>query len=139
MMVFLFEGPLFALIFAQSLRGMGRHTKTASVFITSAVSGGSVFAPVASHIASSDGKPKYALVVAVAVFATGTVYPLWLNLSPLARRQVDPIEDLTRGADTRPAPGPPSASKVLDAMRFRKKREPELANVEWNERTNNDR
>ena len=43
LMVFFMEGPLFPLIFAQSLRGMGQHTKLASVVITSAIAGGAAF------------------------------------------------------------------------------------------------
>ena len=138
-MVFFFEGPLFPLIFGQALRGMGRHTKTASVFITAAVSGGSAFSPASNHIISVDGRAKYALVVGVAVFAFGTVFPIWLNASPLARRQCDPIKDVTRSLSARPESSSGRTSKALDLLRLRKKRRKESGSVEWKEeRTAND-
>lgn len=136
-MVFFFEGPLFSLIFAQALRGMGRHTKTASVFITSAVSGGAVFAPISNHITSVDGRKKYALVVGVALFAGGTMFPTWLSLSPLARKQCDPIRDVTANSDTSPISA--SASRALSFLHIRKKRREESKNREWKERRSNDK
>ena len=120
-MVFFFEGPLFPLIFAQSLRGMGRHTKTASVFITCAISGGSVFSPASSHIINSEGRVQYALVVAVAVYAFGMLFPLWLNLSPLARRQCDPVFDDTRTSEPRVASAKSGPSNAFSFLHRRKR------------------
>ncbi|KKY14558.1 putative mfs monosaccharide transporter [Diplodia seriata] len=44
--VYFFEGPIFSLLFAQSLRGMGRHTKEASALLTASISGGAIFPPI---------------------------------------------------------------------------------------------
>ena len=133
-MVFFFEGPLFSLIFGQSLRGMGRHTKTASVFITAAVGGGAIFSPISSQIAS--GRPMYALVIAVAAFAGGTVFPVMLNVHPLARKQVDPIKDATSPPDSRPSSTSSPANRALDLLHIRKKRTTtkDSTSAEWTER-----
>ena len=136
-MVFFFEGPLFPLIFGQSLRGMGRHAKTASVFITSAVSGGALFPPISNHVAHGDRGPMYALVVGVATLASGTLFPLGLNISPLARRVVDPIKDPTESTDNRPDSTSSRASKALSFLHVGKKAGGESPNAEWKERTSN--
>jgi fucose permease len=135
-MVFFFEGPLFSLIFGQSLRGMGRHTKTASVLITAAVGGGSVFSPISSHIANNGGRPMYALVIAVAAFAGGTVFPVMLNLHPFARKQVDPIKDATSPPDSRPSSTSSPTNRALDLLHIRKKptTTKDSTSAEWTER-----
>ena len=137
-MVFFFEGPLFSLIFAQSLRGMGRHTKLASVFLTSAVSGGAVFAPISNQI-QDNGRVMYSLVVGVAVFAAGTMFPLELNISPLARKQCDPIKDGTSLPQSRDGSTSSKASKALSFLHVVKKPgSRESTNVEWKERKGNE-
>ncbi|TKX22178.1 MFS transporter-like protein 101 [Elsinoe australis] len=87
---FFFEGPLFSLIFAQSLRGMGKHTKTASVILTAAIGGGALF-PALSFVATEQRDARHAMAVAVAAFAGGTLMPLALNLIKPMRKVVDPI------------------------------------------------
>ena len=137
-MVFFFEGPLFPLIFAQTLRGMGRHTKLASVFITSAVSGGAVFAPISNHLGSVNGRAMYALVVGVASFAGGTTYGAYLNIHPLARKQVDPIKDATSPAESRPESASSRASRALSFLHAGKKQGRQSPNTEWKERKGDD-
>ncbi|KAK5127659.1 hypothetical protein LTR85_007000 [Meristemomyces frigidus] len=134
-MVFFMEGPLFSLIFAQSLRGMGRQTRLASVLITSAISGGAVFAPIANHIANADGRVKYSLVVAVAAFAGGTTFAVWLNSIPSARMQVDPIKDATSPSGSRAESTSSRASRALSFLTICKKGSKDnMAGVEWRER-----
>ncbi|PNS20006.1 hypothetical protein CAC42_1453 [Sphaceloma murrayae] len=87
---YFFEGPLFSLVFAQSLRGMGKHTKDASVALTAAIGGAALF-PALSYIADMERDARYAMAVAVATFAGGTLLPLALNLVPPMRKVVDPI------------------------------------------------
>jgi fucose permease len=135
-MVLFFEGPIFALIFAQSLRGMGRNTKFASVLITAAVGGGSIFSPISNDIAHHGRGPTYAVVVGLATFAAGTVFPIWLNVSPLARKQCDPIKDVTLPSDSRPGSNSSRASKALSFLHLGTKRE--SPNTEWRERKSND-
>lgn len=131
-MVFFFEGPLFSLIFAQSLRGMGRNTKFASVLMTSAVSGGSIFSPISNHVANSNGRPRLAMLVGVVVFAAAMVFPVWLNASPAARKQCDPIKDVASPEGSRPASDASRTSKALSFLHVGKKRE--TVNAEWRER-----
>ncbi|KAK3072398.1 hypothetical protein LTR53_006891 [Teratosphaeriaceae sp. CCFEE 6253] len=133
-MAFFMEGPIFSLIFAQSLRGMGRHTKLASVLLTSAVSGGAVFAPISSHIANKDGRPMYSLIVAVAAFAGGSVFALWLSASAQVRAQVDPIKDATTPPGSRPRSTDSRASRALSFFSMRKKAAGGSAETEWRER-----
>ena len=135
-MVLFFEGPLFSLIFGQSLRGMGRHSKTASVFITVAVGGGSVFSPISNHITNGGRGPMYALVVAVAALAGGTLFPLWLNFHPLVRKQVDPIKDATSPPDSRPSSTSSPTNRALEFLHIGKKRPTtrESTSAEWTER-----
>ena len=134
-MVLFFEGPLFSLIFGQSLRGMGRHSKLASVFITAAVGGGSIFSPISNHITNKGSGPMYALVVAVAALAGGTIFPLLLNVHPLVRRLVDPIEDATSPPDSRPSSTSSAANRALEFLHIGKKRTntKDSASAEWTE------
>ncbi|KAF2490913.1 MFS general substrate transporter [Lophium mytilinum] len=87
--LFFFEGPIFALVFAQSIRGLGRNAKMASVLLTSAIGGGAVFPPIA-YGAMKAKNVQYAYCVVAAAFAAGALFPIWLNLSPLAKAIVDP-------------------------------------------------
>lgn len=90
--IFFFEGPIFSLVFAQSLRGMGRHTKDASALITAAISGGAVL-PAFSYVVGSQRGAQRSIAVAVAGASAGALYPIMLNLYPLARTVVDPLAD----------------------------------------------
>jgi fucose permease len=95
-LVMFFEGPLFPQIFAQGIRGMGKHTKDASVLLTAAIGGGAVIPPV-MFAALKIHNAQYAFCVIVAAFAAGTLYPIWLNTLPATRKLSDPIRDeLTR-------------------------------------------
>ncbi|KAG8622846.1 hypothetical protein KVT40_009357 [Elsinoe batatas] len=85
-----FEGPLFSLIFAQSLRGMGKHTKDASIALTAAIGGGALF-PALSYVAGMNKDARYAMAVAVAAFAAGSLLPIALNIVKPMRKVVDPI------------------------------------------------
>ncbi|CRG85661.1 1,3-beta-glucan synthase component FKS3 [Talaromyces islandicus] len=84
--------PIFPIIFAISMRGMGVHTKTASSFVASSLLGG-FFAYFARYgVTLSLGEPNSYILVIV-LLAVGMVFPLYLNLVPAARSQVDPIKD----------------------------------------------
>ena len=91
-MIMFFEGPLFPQIFAQGIRGMGKHTKDASVLITSAIGGGGVFPPM-MFAALKIHNAQYAFGVIVAVYAAGALYPIWLNSLPVTRQLSDPCRD----------------------------------------------
>lgn len=139
-MVFFAEGPQFALIFAQGLRGQGRHTKLASVLLTSAIGGGALFSPIATVVANSGKGRQYALWVAVAAFAGGATFPLVLNAWGRVRRIVDPIGDVTStaGASRRPGSVGSAASRALSFLSMHvsmgKKKRESGGGVEYRER-----
>ncbi|KAK2764035.1 hypothetical protein FQN54_009654 [Arachnomyces sp. PD_36] len=90
LLIYFLEGGLFSTIFAIPLRGMGGHTKTAGAIMTAAVSGGAVFPFVQDPVEYAHGI-SYSFCVLVALFAAGAVFPIYLNLVPAAKRQVDPV------------------------------------------------
>ncbi|KAL4937961.1 hypothetical protein BDV06DRAFT_201999 [Aspergillus oleicola] len=91
MMVYLFESGAFSIIFAIALRGTGRHTKTAGSLLTIAISGGAFlpFARFAAQLATNSTPDSQAVLVAL--FAAGAIFPIYLNLVPAAKKQVDPV------------------------------------------------
>ena len=132
-MVFFSEGPIFGLIFAQAMRGMGKHTKNASVLMTSSIVGGAVFPPITDQIGTVNGRVMYSLVVAVAVFAFGTLFPLELSLNPLSRRQCDPIKDQTVSPPESRSSSSSRASRALSFLHIGKKQNREPSVAEHNE------
>ncbi|KAK4610073.1 L-fucose-proton symporter [Fulvia fulva] len=120
-MVFFCEGPLFSLIYAQALRGQGRHTKFAAVLITSAISGGAVFSPISSTIVNSGRSVPYSLVVAIAAFAGAIVFGFALNGNEMIRRLVDPI-DGAAASGSRPSSTSSRVSRALSILSFGKKK-----------------
>jgi len=87
-----FEGPLFPQIYAQGIRGMGKHTKDASVLLTTAIGGGAVFPPI-MFAALKIKNAQFAFLVIAIAYAAGTLYPIWLNLLPATRALSDPVRD----------------------------------------------
>ena len=105
-LVFAFESGIFSIIFAISMRGMGVHTKTASALVTAAISGGALFSPIQTVVAKDQSlQPlRYSFCVPLAAFAFGTIFAVYLNITPAARNQVDPIyEHRNRRRTTRKA------------------------------------
>lgn len=92
LLVYTFESGAFSIIFAISLRGTGQHTKTAASLLTMAVGSGAPF-PFAQRAAQLTGGPPFSLSVLVALFSAGAIFPLYLNLVPAAKKQVDPVPD----------------------------------------------
>ncbi|CZR60673.1 related to L-fucose permease [Phialocephala subalpina] len=91
---FFFEGPIFPLVYALGLRGLGSWTKWGAGLITGATSGGAVFAFIMFAVQRLDRRTvEYSYCVIVAIYAFGMLYPLYLNFVPLARHQVDPAYD----------------------------------------------
>ncbi|EHL01201.1 hypothetical protein M7I_2896 [Glarea lozoyensis 74030] len=90
-MLFFFEGPIFPMVFAIGLRGMGRRTKIAAAGLTAAAAGGSIFPFVMLAIQRlQHHTTQYSYCVVIALFAAGIFYPIYLNMAPKARNQVDP-------------------------------------------------
>ncbi|KAI9841661.1 MAG: hypothetical protein M1837_000455 [Sclerophora amabilis] len=84
-----FEAPVWPMIFAISLRGLGSHTKTGAAFLTAAASGGAIFPSILRSVVDQRGI-KFSLCVALALFTTGIVFPIYLNVVKPAQNQVDP-------------------------------------------------
>jgi len=94
--LYFFEGPIFPLVFAIGLRGMGRWTKWVASMLVCGVSGGAVVPFVMWAIKNSTSVQK-SYCVPVALFAIGTLFPLYLTLVRGARHQVDPAVASTLG------------------------------------------
>ena len=136
-LILFFESGIFSLIFAMSLHGLGTHTKTASVFLTAATSGGAIFPGIMSPVTNAYGV-RYAFCVVVAVFSFGAIMPIYLSLSRAAKNQVDPVRTKRNSillGEKRPCT-PNRAARVLGAMVRRGKKtsslstESELATIE---------
>jgi hypothetical protein len=94
MLLYYFEGPIFSLIFANSLRGLGKWTKDGSAVLTAAISGGAAWPPVMYGAAKGGHKRyQYAYCVVAAALAIGTLLPLWQNFVPAARKISDPVKN----------------------------------------------
>lgn len=89
---FAFEAGIFSIIFAIAMRGLGTHTKTGSALMTAAISGGAVFPPIQWGAKNHIGLQK-SYCVPLAAAACGMLFPLYLNIFPAARLQVDPIHE----------------------------------------------
>jgi fucose permease len=91
-LVYLFQSGIFSVIFCIGIRGLGIHTKTGSAFITAAISGGAVF-PAVQAFAERRRGVRYSFCVALAAFAAGTVFAIYLNIVPAAKHQIDPVHE----------------------------------------------
>ncbi|KIN03283.1 hypothetical protein OIDMADRAFT_40863 [Oidiodendron maius Zn] len=89
LLLFLFNGGVFSITFTISLRGIGEHIKTAASIMTMAMAGGS-FSIIQAIVSEHHGS-RYAFSVVVALFSLGAIFPVYLNLVPAARKQVDPV------------------------------------------------
>jgi len=113
-LILFFESGIFSLIFALSLHGLGQYTKTGAVLLTAATSGGAVVPAIMSPVTSKFGV-QYGFCVVVAVFAFGALMPIYLSLSPAAKKQVDPVpRPVTEGKRKPKASN--RASRVLSAV-----------------------
>lgn len=92
LLIYLFQSGAYSIIFAIALRGTARHTKTAAVLLTVAVSGGGVFT-FAQHAARINmlGGVFDSYCVLVALYAGGAVFPVYLNVWGVVKKQVDPV------------------------------------------------
>lgn len=90
--LFFFESGIYSLTFAISLRGMGRHTKTAGAIMATTISGGAVY-PFFQEIAQihKHGSVPSSYVVLAVGYAAAAIFPLYLMLVPQAKKQVDPV------------------------------------------------
>lgn len=87
---FLFESGIFSNTYATAMRGLGYHTKTGSALMTAAISGGAAFPPIMWAVGNGHGL-RYAYCVPLTAAVIGALFPVYLNLVPAARVQVDPV------------------------------------------------
>jgi len=88
--IYFFEGPIFSLIYAMGLRGMGKYTKDASALLTASICGGGVF-PIFMHLVSVSRGYQYSYCIVIACFAFGMVYPVYVMFVPIAKQQMEPV------------------------------------------------
>ncbi|ROV89623.1 hypothetical protein VSDG_08046 [Cytospora chrysosperma] len=89
---FFAEGPIFPLIFVLGLRGQGKRTKRASVWLTMGASGPMFWPFVMYGIVSNNGASIHlAFVVPVVLLLFTLFYPIFLTLVRDARGLVDPV------------------------------------------------
>jgi hypothetical protein len=138
-LVMFFEGPLFPQIFAQGIRGMGKHTKDASVLLTAAIGGGGIFPPI-MFAALKIHDAQFAFCVIIATFAAGTLYPFWLNALPAVRTLSDPMRDehTRRESEAEERRRSTSEKKTKRFSRFKNRlsshKEDQLPSIEHRER-----
>ncbi len=79
MIVLFFESCIFPLIFALSLRGLGRHTKRGASFLVSSVCGGAVVPAILGNVADKIGT-RHAMCIPLVFFFIAWSFPIYLNL-----------------------------------------------------------
>lgn len=112
------------------IRGLGAYTKTGSILLTAATSGGAVVPAIMSPVTDRRGV-QYSFCVVVAFFAFGALLPIYTEAVSAAKEQVDPVRDPSVSEDTSMSPLPPRrAGRMFGAVVRRKKRTSELPTVE---------
>jgi hypothetical protein len=87
---FFFEGGILPINFGIALRGTGNHAKTVACLLETAIGGAAIFSFARYAAQVARGEP-YSYSVVVVVFSAGTIFPLYLNLFSVAKKQVDPF------------------------------------------------
>jgi fucose permease len=87
-----FEGPLFPLLYAMAVRGLGRWTRLGGAVQMTANCGALPFLYIMLAVAHPDGRSlQHAFFIPVGIYAGGVSFALYLNLFPVARHLVDPV------------------------------------------------
>lgn len=74
------------------IRGLGAFTKTGSIYLTAATSGGAIVPAIMSAVIKSRGE-QYGFCVVAAFFTCAAVLPVYLEIFPAAKAQVDPVRE----------------------------------------------
>jgi fucose permease len=89
-LLYFFEGPIWPLIYALSLRGMGRKTKIAAATLTSAIGGSAVIPWIIWAITKDDRRTvQYSYCALIAFLGLAALFPIYLSVLSGARKQVD--------------------------------------------------
>ena len=87
-----FEGPLFPLLFAMALRGLGRWMKLGAVIQMTTLCGAILIIYIMLAVAHLDGRSlQQSFYVPVGIYAAGIAFAIYLSLFPAARHLVDPV------------------------------------------------
>ncbi|KAH8662841.1 hypothetical protein BGZ60DRAFT_565767 [Tricladium varicosporioides] len=92
MLVFFFISPVYPTVIGICLRGLGSRIKLASVLIVAASSSAAIAIPILGNFLDY-GTCRRAWLLMVGILVPMLVFPLYLNFTPVARKQVDPIRD----------------------------------------------
>lgn len=86
-----FESPVFPTLFATAIRGQGRHTKLASVALTTAIGAGAlVWEPSTYGIIQRTREIRTAFILIAVLAGVQMIYPAMLAARPVLRNMVDP-------------------------------------------------
>jgi hypothetical protein len=86
-----FESPVFPTLFATALRGQGRHTKFASVALTTAIGTGALmWEPATYGIERRTREVRTAFILIAVLCGVQMIYPAMLAARPVLRGMVDP-------------------------------------------------
>lgn len=112
------------------IRGLGAYTKTGSILLTAATSGGAVVPAIMSPATDRRGV-QYSFCVVVAFFAFGALLPIYTETVPAAKAQVDPVREHSVPQDASTSPQTPRRTGgMFGAVVRRKKRSSELPTAE---------
>ena len=88
--LYFFEGPMWPLIFATTLRGMGRKTKMAAAVLTSAAGGAAIIPWINWIIERDDGKTiQYTYCTLIGFLGMASLFPVYLSVFSEVRKQVE--------------------------------------------------
>ncbi|KLT38287.1 MFS general substrate transporter [Cutaneotrichosporon oleaginosum] len=86
-----FESPVFPTLFATALRGQGKHTKFASVALTTAIGAGTLmWQPATFGIERRTREVRTAFILIAVLCGVQMIYPAMLAARPVLRGMVDP-------------------------------------------------
>lgn len=86
-----FESPVFPTLFATALRGQGRHTKFASVALTTAIGAGALmWEPATYGIERRTREVRTSFILIAVLCGVQMIYPAMLAGRPILRGMVDP-------------------------------------------------
>lgn len=89
---YFFEGSIFPIIFAICMRGMGDQTFDAAALMTSSISSGALIPPIVWAVQNAVSL-QYSYSVILGTLCFGALFPIYLNFTPAAKKQVDPIHE----------------------------------------------
>lgn len=89
---YLFEGSIFPIIFAICMRGMGDQTFNAAALMTASICSGALIPPIVWAVTNAYSL-QYSYSVMLGVLCFGALFPIYLNVLPAAKKQVDPIHE----------------------------------------------